>query len=288
MKFESDKLGRAKCILVLAVMGVCIGRAYQCLFWDIPIRSLLWNEDAMSGLIQTIFHLDWDEYLKHPKANNLISGVVSLFGWSVLLSVVFILQANSKTLRRIGVVVSSSILVFIAALYHLEKFRTVGQFFEYSLQFMTPLLFLLCVKDGINKRWLLLAKISVALTFVSHGLYAVGFYPVPGNFVAMTINILHCQDATALTILQVAGILDIIASIGLFLKGRIFKWSLLYCVVWGGLTAVARVVAHVELDDFFSTMHQWAYETVYRTPHFLIPLALWTVYKISAPLTSKG
>ena len=40
-------------------------------------------------------------------------------------------------------------------------------------------------------------KIAIALTFSAHGLYAIGYYPQPGVFVDMLINILHFSETTA-------------------------------------------------------------------------------------------
>ena len=264
-------------ILAWALICVCVGRAYQCIFWDIPIRSLIWNEDLIAGLVKFIFNLDWNEYLDISNNSGAIGTTVSGIGWSALIALGLVFL--TKRLRSVSIYWITLVLVFIAFLYHLEKFKSAGQFFEYSLQFMTPILFLILLKEGVSRKWQLLVKISIAFTFTSHGLYALGFYPVPGNFVAMTINILHVSNDTALFLLQIAGIIDIVVSIGIFLSGRLFNWCIGYCIVWGALTALARIFANIEIDWFLPSLHQWAYETVYRTPHFLLPLALWLTYK---------
>ena len=261
----------------MALVCVCIGRTYQCIFWDIPIRSLIWNENVFSGITKLVFNLDWDEYLKFSNSSGIINIIVSVIGWSLVVALFFVFL--SKKLKSFSISWITIVLTFIAFLYHLEKFKTAGQFFEYSLQFMTPFLFLLLFKDGIKRRWQLLAKICIALTFTSHGLYALGFYPVPGNFVAMTINILNVSNDSAVLLLQIAGILDVLFSVGIFFTGRIFRWSIWYCVIWGILTAMARVVANLDLYSLIPSLHQWAYETIYRAPHFLVPLALWLSYK---------
>lgn len=267
-----------------------MGRAYQCIFWDIPIRSLLWHEDWMTAVVSGGLGLTWEEYLKHPDANQVIQRIVIMLGIVLLFCAIVALANFKKGFTRLSAYTSFLILIFIAFLYHLEKFQTAGQFFEYSLQFMTPLIFWFYVKNGITNQWVLLLKICVALTFVSHGLYALGFYPVPSNFVSMTMHILPVNQATAISILLLAGILDLIFSVGLFLKGWVFKGSVLYCIVWGGLTTAARILANVDFSMFGRTMHQWWFESMYRLPHFIIPIVLYLVWKAQKhiALTEKG
>ena len=123
------------------------------------------------------------------------------------------------------------------------------------------------------KRLVLYLKIAIAFTFTAHGLYAVGYYPQPGVFVDMLINILHVSEATAKDFLIVAGVLDFAIAIGIFIP-RIAKYFLLYAALWGGLTALARVWANFYWAFALSSLHQNLYETLYRLPHMLIPLAL--------------
>ncbi len=270
-------------LLLLAFLGVSTGRAYQCIFWDIPIRSLLWNEDWMTSIVSSFLGLSWEEYLKHPKADDTIQSAVTLLGYSLLITAGIALVRFRMILTTMALHCSFLILLFIAFLYHLEKFQTAGQFFEYTLQFTTPLLLWYYLKKGVSHSWVLLLKICVALTFTSHGLYALGFYPVPANFVAMTINVLPLSQDMAVSFLWLIGIVDIIFSFGLFIKGRVFKLSVWYCIIWGGLTTSARVLANVDLGMFGSTMHQWWFESMYRLPHFLIPLLLYLVCKELQP-----
>lgn len=279
MAVQTEKKQVYFILLCLAFVGVSIGRAYQCIFWDLPIRSLLWNEGWMPSIVSGIFGLTWEEYLKHPNINSSIQGLVSSIGFLLVFSSGLALLRFGKRITKMSLHFSFGLLVFIAFLYHLEKFQTAGQFFEYSLQFMTPLILWYYVKNGVTKLWLALLKVAIALTFISHGLYALGFYPVPANFVAMTIQILPLSQEAAVSLLMVVGILDLIFSIGIFLKGWVFKISVWYCIIWGGLTTSARILANLDLTMFASTMHQWWFESVYRLPHFLIPLLLYLIWK---------
>ncbi len=266
-------------LLSIAFVGVSIGRAYQCIFWDLPIRSLLWNETWMTTIVSGVLGLSWEEYLKHPSANGTIQGIVSSLGYLLLMTCIAALVGYRRIVTKLSLHLSFIILGFIALLYHLEKFQTAGQFFEYSLQFMTPLILWYYVKGGVTKSWLMLLKIATALTFISHGLYALGFYPVPAGFVSMTMKILPMSQDAAISFLMLIGILDLIFSVGIFFKGLVFKISIWYCIVWGALTTSARMLANVDLSMFGSTLHQWWFESMYRLPHVIIPLVLYLVWK---------
>ena len=266
-------------ILCLAFLGVSLGRAYQCIFWDIPIRSLLWNENWMASIVSLLLGLSWEEYLKHSNANSTIQGIVSTLGYILLVCAIIATVRFRRIFTKVALYLSFLVLLFIALLYHLEKFQTAGQFFEYTLQFATPLILWYYLKKGVTKSWILFLKISIALTFISHGLYALGFYPVPANFVAMTIQVLPLSQSTAIYFLLIVGILDLIFSVGLFIDGRLFNISVWYCIVWGFLTTSARVVANIDLSMVSSTFHQWWFESMYRLPHFLIPVLLLLIWK---------
>ncbi len=276
-------------LLCLAFIGVSVGRAYQCIFWDIPIRSLLWKEEWMTSVVTNILGLSWEDYLKHPQADSSIQCFVSVLGYLLVLTLIMALIQYRQLLTRLSLYTSFIILTFIAFLYHLEKFQTAGQFFEYSLQFTTPWILWSYLKSGVTKKWIVLVKVAVALTFTSHGLYALGFYPVPVHFVSMTIQILPFSQGSAVSFLFVIGIIDIICSIGLFTRGVFFKLSLWYCIIWGGLTTAARIMANVDVSMMGSTLHQWWYQSMYRLPHFIFPILLYLVcVRQEKGVTEKG
>ena len=234
----------------------------------------MWNEDRFAPIVQSLFGLSWQEYILHPLSDAYLQSIVSGIGLALIVLCILVLIKFPQWTKNIALGISFIILVFIALLYHLEKFQTAGQFFEYSLQFMTPVFLFYYFRYGSSNTFLYLLKFSIAFTFFSHGLYALGFYPVPGLFVSMTMNILHCSNTFALNFLMVVGVLDLIFSVGLFLPGRAFKISIYYCIVWGFLTAFARIVAHVDFSFLGSTLHQWWFQTLFRVPHFVIPLVV--------------
>ncbi len=155
-----------------------------------------------------------------------------------------------------------------------DKSFAVGQFWEYTIQFMSPILLLFWVEKKISKEsWLLTAKLCIALSFTCHGLYAVGFYPVPGNFIDMTISILGLTQSQTYIYLFIAGILDFVIAFGIFAPNKkIVKSLLLYATFWGLATTLARIFAYVSFSNFNDTFWQWAPHALYRFPHGLLPL----------------
>lgn len=262
-------------ILRVATFMLFAGRAWQHLFWDAPFRALLWDQHVMENFVLFLRGGTWQEYVTSEAVDRFIQQIITGFGVFYALMAIITLFIDSKRLAKLTwlYILSSVALVFLAFLYSKEKFFHAGQFFEYAIQFLLPLFF--CY--GLTQRFkpaklLLMMKIAIALTFTAHGLYAIGYYPQPGGFVDMLINIFGMNEATAKEILHVAGVLDFIISIGLFIT-RSSKVSLMYAVVWGGLTALARTWANFYIAFPLDSLHQNLYETIYRLPHMLVPLA---------------
>ncbi len=268
-------------LVQIATICVFLGRAWQHLVWDAPFRTLLWDENWMSGIITGIFNTSWNDYITSPEVDAGIQMTIKSFGVFYLICALMALFIQRW--RKIGAVfmyLGSFSLILLALLYCKERFFSVGQFLEYSLQFSSPVLLYFCVKQSYIRSGLIFwMKVFIAFTFVCHGLYAFGYYPRPGYFTEMTMLILGVSENTAITFLKIAGILDFIIGVGIFLPHKIAKWIMLYAVIWGGLTTLARVVAYVEFDYFWETANQWVFESVYRVPHFTIPLAVWYYLK---------
>ena len=111
----------------------------------------------------------------------------------------------------------------------------------------------------------------IAAVFTAHGLYAVGYYPVPGYFLGMVIDILGFTEQGALNFLLVVGILDFIGSILIFVP-KVTRYALIYLAIWGFLTSFARLVAGFSFDFFWELLHLNLYQTIYRLPHGILPI----------------
>ena len=261
-------------LLIASAASVFLGRAYQHLFHDAPFRALLWDETIMSSIVRRALVVQWDTYLRDPVYDQYIVKMIIGFGIFYLICFGWTLIVGIKKHASAILLFGALLLVFLAGLYCKEKFYSPAQFFEYTLQFSSPV-FLYCYLRKLKQESLImLMKVGIALTFISHGLYALGVYPVPGYFVQMTMDILPFTEAHAHTYLKLAGVMDIVISVLIFTRGKWAKLALWYAFVWGGLTALARIVAHFEMDTPLMSLHLWGYATVYRAPHFLIPLAV--------------
>lgn len=166
--------------------------------------------------------------------------------------------------------------MLLAALYAKERFFFAGQFLEYSLQFSTPfLLAYLAGGKALTSVFIRIVKVAVAITFVSHGLYAIGYYPRPENFQTMVITILQVENTTAAWFLNLAGALDFLFAVLLFVPWKnIDLIAASYLTFWGVMTTLARVWAFVYWEFLAQSLEQWLHESVYRFPHFLLPFSL--------------
>lgn len=261
-------------ILKLSTFLIFVGRAYQHIVWDAPYRTFLWDEGILKGVIENVFGVTWNEYVTSLSAASTISFSIKTIGVFYLLCAIatLFIKPNMKKLGKLFLIGGGIGLFILALLYSKEKFFHVGQFFEYTIQFLSPILLYLVLFTTVEfKKIRLLALIAIALTFSCHGLYAVGYYPRPGSFIDMTLNSLPINEPSAHLLLKIAGILDFVIAIAIFIP-RISYAALVYAFVWGGLTAIARLVGHFHVDFLGNTFSQWTWEVLIRLPHALIPL----------------
>ncbi len=119
-------------------------------------------------------------------------------------------------------------------------------------------------------------KLAIALTFIGHGLFAIGYYPVPGYFIDMIIKVFHIGEDAARNLLKIVGWLDIVfAIVLLFFRGKYLKIALGYIILWGFLTALARIVANIYLGLGWESILPWVPAFLIRIPHFMIPIILY-------------
>jgi hypothetical protein len=261
--------------LIVQIATVCVfaGRAYQHIFWDAPYREIIWDPNYTEWAVKLFSDMSWDEFVTHPMGDIWIQRLVSGMGFLFLLCAIaaFFIRSIPKWGR--GLLFLGGLgLMLLAAIYAKDKFFHIGQFFEYSLQFGAPLfLYYLVGEKEVNERFIFLVKLAIAFTFTCHGLYALGYYPYPGTFLTMTINILGTSPAATIDFLNLAGVIDFIVAVGIFLPNKWAKWALAYCVFWGFVTSLARIVGNFYPEYPLESLHQWVFEAIYRAPHFLLP-----------------
>ena len=266
--------------LKFLTISVFLGRAWQHIFLDIPLRELLWREEWMSQPVKTVLGMEWEDFISSMVIDEWIVRLTVFAGIFYLLCALasFFLNENRKWLSRI-IIVGSISLVLLSLLYWLEKFQSIGQFIEYSLQIGTPI-FLIWVILWNTKHLMLAMKIAISLTFIGHGLYALGFYPVPAHFVQMTIDGFGMDETRAVSFLHIIGIIDLIVAILIFIPVKwISQTALLYCIIWGSMTAFARIVGNFDMNIPMESCYQWLHEVIYRLPHGGVPLIVFLYYK---------
>ena len=275
-------------ILIGCVFLIFLGRGWQFIFWDAPLRSVLWDESLISPIIGHIFGISWESYASNPSVEYgiqyTIIGIGIFLVGSAFVSILSLLKPEWRW-TYYCIAISSFILVILSFLEAKEKFYHIAQFFEHSIQFGIPLL-LAYVGLFPNKPFSfeITGKIVVAITFFSHGMYAYGFYPVPGHFLDMTISILGISESNATLFLYIAGILDFVIAVGIFIP-YISKYLLVYAGIWGLATALARIVAPFDFEFVPTLLHQHLYQVVYRLPHSILPVLL--AYLLFGKLNSK-
>lgn len=265
----------------LSSLFIMLGRGLQMIFFDIPLRALLWDEAWFGGIVK-LFGWTWDGFITSLAVDHRIQLFSQFMGLFFLLSFLITLSWRwiSHWLRQISWAGVWIIMLFIAFLYSKEKFFSLGQFFEYSLQFGSPFLLWLAFRSkGIPSFFIPMVKIMIALTFFCHGLYAVGYYPRPAHFVEMSIHFFGFSEAGAHNFLSWAGILDFIAAILIFLPKPFRNAGLIYCVLWGFATAVARISANIYDSMWTDTLFFYGPEFLFRVCHFLVPLGLLLHYR---------
>jgi len=267
-----------KAILYLKIASFCvlIGRAYQFLFWDAPYRSLLWDQKLMEPIVN-LFGYNWIEFANSLIVDQYIKGAIRVNGVLFLISALLVinLKHNSNKWIKYIIWLSGFSIVILSLLQTKEKFYHLAMFFEHAIQFSLPFLLLFFIKHKNTKKLITYLKLVIALAFACHGFYAIGYlYPLPANFVTMTLNILPISEESARIFLLIAGILDFLIAIAVFIP-KVAKPILIYAVFWGFLTALARIVSGLTYDISLSIFHQYLYLTIYRLSHGLAPLLLY-------------
>jgi len=277
-KKSVEYLFRISCAVML------IGHGWVCLNGKMPLTALLWDENLMSGIITSITGEDWNSWVTSLSVSAGIGKIIKFQGVIFLLSALAVLiKSKNKYLNSIYIVITIN-LVFLSTLKYLDNRVGIGNLLEHAAQFCMPLIiFLISKENKITKSADLIAKISIAMAFIFHGLFAINFshewiildHSRPGHFSEMLMRSLGIKEQShANLILIIAGLFDFIAAVLIFTKGKLKKTGLYYMLIWGALTAAARPWSHFDSYEIMKTLNTWIPEMLYRAPHFMIPLCL--------------
>jgi hypothetical protein len=273
--------------LKLTSVALFLGRTWQHLRWDIPIRSLLWDQELIEPIVNR-FGFDWQVYAESMLIDRLINGFVFLLGLFYAFCAFAALRANKNrkwTLRTLFAGVVG--LLSLACLYFVDKFYRFPELIEFAAQIGAPLLLVASLKYGLRaKRMVYGLKVAIALTFAGHGFYALGFYPRPAGFTTMIMNILPLTEDQSHAMLLRVGFVDMLAALLIFIPG-LSRFALMYCVSWGFLTAFARIVAYFSFAAPLASLEQWLHETLFRLPHGALPLVLYAILYYRKKIPNK-
>lgn len=269
-------------LLRLSAITMFIGRGWQHFSFNPPYRVFLWKEDLLGSFIHLFTPFTWQEYVSSDLVDQTINlGIqaIGVFFLAMALITIFIKPWHKKIFKYY--VASTVIMAFLSFTLFVDKGFYIGQLIEHSLQTFIPLIFALLYLKKIELNHLLNPiKIAIAFTFIGHGLFAAGFYPVPGNFVDMVISFFGITENQSYELLRVMGAIDFAAAILLFLP-RLDLFALIFMSFWGSATAGARLLSNIDPDLLAMSFNQWWFEVVYRIPHGLVPFSLLFILYLS-------
>lgn len=263
-------------LLKLLVTCVFLGRAWQSIFMNIPLSELLWDEYLLHDTIEWLTGNSWEHYVK--TSDPFIQNLQTTFGiiWLICGGLCWGDWLKYK-ISRFFYLFGSVLLFFLSFLYFKELFYSWGQWAEYSLQVGSPIVLYLVALGKVQNSpalrfWV---QILIAVTFFSHGLYAYGYYPQPGAWVDWCMRVFFMNEKTARSFLVIIGILDMLKLLVIFIPVRWLQLSMIwYCVAWGFVTALARIVANFSHDLPIEALLQYTPETLFRLVHGGVPLLL--------------
>lgn len=265
---------------LVGIATVCLfaGLAWQHLRWDAPLWALVWNEPWLRPVIEDWFGGSWDAWVTSERVEGAVLAVLRAEGaWLAAAAVAAALwprvAAVAWARRTCGVlIVGGAVLVALwGVLDWLDHNRRWPQLCEHGIQAVLPWLW--WSRAPLGARGIRAARVAIGLTFVGHGVYALGWWPRPGSFVTMTMNSLGVEQTTAEHLLLVAGAVDLFVAVAIWLP-RCALAVLWWAAAWGLLTAVARPWAHLDFDRLPAFLAQWLHPMAMRLGHGLLPAAL--------------
>lgn len=203
--------------------------------------------------------------------------ISTFFGIILIVSGILVFFTNKKTknmafllLVPVSVVLLHSVCKYIDAGYVIE------QLVEFATKIFLPLVLLKELRRPTEeKNAQRIMKLILALTFIGHGAFALGLHYVPGSFIQMTESILGLSIQQSYDFLFLIGVLDVIFAVLLFFNNkRLQQVTLIYLIVWGTLTSLARFVYPIVIEADLTHVGAGFAGMIYRMPHALLPFWL--------------
>lgn len=254
--------------------------------WEVPYRALLWSESLLRGTVENGLGIPWETWVTSSTIEATTQSVMRWMGFALLATALAAWRCrNPQRESRSGtpewlLLLGGFSLGFGALLEFKDKLFHPAILMEASARVLAPLVLWALVRGWFSDaRGLRVLKAATAITFLGHGLFAIGYFPVPGNFIDLTIKILGVDEPQARMVLQFAGALDIALAAAMLTSSRATRIALAYATAWGLLTALARPVAYlasaIAAPGGFSMwgLAYWVTEALSRAAHVGVPLS---------------
>lgn len=262
-------------LLQLMVFFLFFGRAWQAFFFSIPLEEVFWDEYWLHDIVELLTGNTWEHYVRTSESFIILLQRAFALVWLVCAGLTW-----SRLDKRWAVAVwwsGTGLLWFLFFLYFKEMFWSWGQLFEYASQAVAPIFLYSMYRYGLNTpAYRFGLQLTIATTFFCHGLYAYGYYPQPAVWVDWCIYVFFMSEDTARLFLWWVGVFDMLKLVIIFIPFKPLQWLLLwYCLVWGFMTALARVVSTFSPELPIDTLFQYTPEMLFRLVHGGLPLLLW-------------
>ena len=274
-------------ILRISAFIMVLSRGCLYVFQGSPLRSLLWNENLFSPVVE-IFGTKWTHYAN--VSDPYISVLEIFLGLFLIVSSFFFLKIKSQeeTIKYKSLQYVGFLMLFHVILHFMGHNNELPIIPEYMVQGLTPWIFLSLLPYMPKNEaaswskptsdiyfWL---KLSISCCFLGHGLYAFGIPYQPASFVRLMSKSTFIDFDTAALLVKLVGVADIALAITIFIK-PLEKITLGHMAFWGFATAFSRVMAYVVIPGQLSYLNPWLFETTVRFVHGAIPLFLMLMLK---------
>lgn len=247
-------------------------------YWEEPYGVLLWQESTFD--LASSLGITWEEFVGSGADDGFVQTWIARIWWLYLACTVLTITVRQRSwFQMSGLVLGSGLLTLLSYAAYVSSQRQLPTFIENGGQMLIPILLVMALALGVRHRaTVILAIVALIMTFAGHGCYALGLWPTPGSFYAMTSLVLGVEYPAAQHIVRIAGVLDFLVCITICIP-YLRQASALYATVWGFLTAIARPIAGMSWGLNYWGADQYLHEAVLRAPHFLIPLALFLIWR---------
>ena len=272
-------------ILRLGALLCFAGWSWQHLYWEGPLGVLLW-QDSTFEFAESLGY-SWEQFVGTGANDGLIQRLQQGAGWLLVSSVVATLFLRPKSVFSSAILLLGTLLlglVFYAK--YLNSQEQLPMLIEHGGQLLAPVCLWLAINLG-GRHIITISTVvaAVILTFAGHGCYAIGAWPTPSTFFAMTTVVLGTGFETTQRLLYIAGVLDFVVCVGLLIPYLRVPLAV-YACVWGLLTAIARPVAGMSVELNYWGADQFLHEAIIRAPHSILPMYLVWAW-VSSPGKNK-